>query len=471
MLDSPPPHSKESSPILTLLVVVALNLCLVTTAHAADYYVATTGNDSNAGSEAAPFKTIAYAVSRLSEGDTVYVHGGVYNETRNIHIKKSNTKLLGVVGELPVIDCSSTNYAYHGVFVESTGRMTHADGDITEVPMGDITIEGFEIRNCLNGMRLNSVFNVVIQGNWIHHSKANGILGNMRNVFINRNRITHNGHFAGCAADIAAGVTGGNEYSCNKDHGMYITGSNYVITNNLVYDNLSNGIQVAGYPWFMELYGGAGPDGKHGKRGAHESFAGASGWLIANNTIAYQHYGPAVVLWQQWATNNKIINNIFYENGTKMPGSSTNGVSFVSLGSEGTGHVINNNLFYESGAGAKRMFGPNGTEGVHYTQSGNFTAEPQFLGAASTFSGSPDFKLQASSPAIDKGITLSQVTGDYQAGARPVGAGYDIGAFEHGSTPGTAGTPPLFPPDSGGGFILGPPILKGPNGEVCPSGF
>jgi hypothetical protein len=41
-----------------------------------------------------------------------------------------------------------------------------------------------------------------------------------------------------------------------------------------------------------------------------------------------------------------------------------------------------------------------------------------------------DFRLQASSPAIDAGETLASVTVDHAGTARPRGAGYDIGAYE-----------------------------------------
>jgi hypothetical protein len=44
--------------------------------------------------------------------------------------------------------------------------------------------------------------------------------------------------------------------------------------------------------------------------------------------------------------------------------------------------------------------------------------------------GAFDFHLQAASPAIDAGQTLTQVRLDFDGVTRPRGAGYDIGAFE-----------------------------------------
>ena len=47
----------------------------------ATYYVSTTGNDSNTGTEAAPWKTIAKAATAAAAGDTVIINSGTYDET------------------------------------------------------------------------------------------------------------------------------------------------------------------------------------------------------------------------------------------------------------------------------------------------------------------------------------------------------------------------------------------------------
>jgi len=47
------------------------------------YYVSTSGNDANAGTVTAPFRTLAKGVSVLGPGDTLYVRGGTYLLTPN----------------------------------------------------------------------------------------------------------------------------------------------------------------------------------------------------------------------------------------------------------------------------------------------------------------------------------------------------------------------------------------------------
>jgi hypothetical protein len=64
----------------TITVVCAL-VPLSGDAFAADYYVATNGDDTNVGTLALPFATIQKAADTMSAGDTCYIRGGVYRET------------------------------------------------------------------------------------------------------------------------------------------------------------------------------------------------------------------------------------------------------------------------------------------------------------------------------------------------------------------------------------------------------
>ena len=54
-------------------------------------YVATTGSDSNAGTVAAPVKSIQKAVDLATPGTTIYIRGGTYSPTTNIKIAKNGT--------------------------------------------------------------------------------------------------------------------------------------------------------------------------------------------------------------------------------------------------------------------------------------------------------------------------------------------------------------------------------------------
>ena len=64
-----------------ILVVVTL---VPVEVQASTYFVATNGSDANAGTSAAPWRTIRYAVSRLRAGDTLYIRGGTYTGSANM---------------------------------------------------------------------------------------------------------------------------------------------------------------------------------------------------------------------------------------------------------------------------------------------------------------------------------------------------------------------------------------------------
>lgn len=55
--------------------------CCGAAAHAATFYAAPTGNDTNSGTQAQPLATLQAAVNRLQPGDTLLIRGGVYRET------------------------------------------------------------------------------------------------------------------------------------------------------------------------------------------------------------------------------------------------------------------------------------------------------------------------------------------------------------------------------------------------------
>ncbi|MES2431305.1 MAG: right-handed parallel beta-helix repeat-containing protein [Bacteroidota bacterium] len=98
---------------------LAFLLVFSVTLSAQTYYVSPTGNDANAGTEAAPFKTITAALAKVTSattaasvnGITIYLRGGVYPSSTTIEIglTKSGTstkinKLYSYPGERAIID-------------------------------------------------------------------------------------------------------------------------------------------------------------------------------------------------------------------------------------------------------------------------------------------------------------------------------------------------------------------------------
>ncbi len=102
------------------------------------YYVATTGSDSGDGSSGAPWRTIQHAQTKAAAGDTVLVHGGVYNE--HVAFSASGTAdgyitFMSAPGEVAAVDGTGLDIPEHmwGLFTFSNASY--------------VIVQGFEIRN------------------------------------------------------------------------------------------------------------------------------------------------------------------------------------------------------------------------------------------------------------------------------------------------------------------------------------
>lgn len=364
------------------LIFTLVFLLMTGVAQAATYYVATDGSNSNNGtSEDTPFLTVAHAVTTMVAGDTTYVRSGTYIEPgvlfRRTGTQAAQIKLLNYPGEAPVFQCvSSTAQPSQRIQVH------HANGQ--NVPIGWITIEGFEITNCSIGIQVFSSHDITIRRNWIHDNRGQGILGPGIRFLIDRNIIEHNGDFAACAIPSTA-------WKCNQSHGIYMSGGSNVVTNNLIIDTLAYGIHMAGaYAFDAAQY-------------ATAEYVTPANWIIANNTFAYQNYRAAIGIWGGKADNTRVENNIFYENAQEISTGSPQGIDFISNGgaSGSTGNLFRNNLSYASGSGGTVFISSVGIQGVNYTQSGNVVGNPLFVtGGTNSLPVSWDFTLTSTSPAI-----------------------------------------------------------------------
>jgi hypothetical protein len=214
-----------------------------------------------------------------------------------------------------------------------------------------------------------------------------------------------NGHHVRIEGNVIAnnGLRADNEKS-NLEHGIYATGTDFTIVNNVIHSNRAYGIQVAGYPYSPERH--AGPE-----------FADARNWLISHNTIAFQRNRAGIVIWQSDATDCVIQNNILYQNAVTLSPGSCSGIDFVAAGG---GHVIRHNLFHAPDrTSISRRSGGN-------TVSDNLEQDPLFV-APERF----DFRLRRGSPAIDAGTPQHPVATDREGKRRPRERGYDVGAHEY----------------------------------------
>jgi len=366
-------------------------LCLplvlaISRAHAGDYFVSTSGSDSNPGTSAQPFRTITYAYTFAAAGVTIHVAPGVYQDyTRGwgIHLGRSGAAshpivLRSEVRGGAIIDGQNAADRNEGFYI---------DGDYN-------VVDGFEIRNCPNG-------GISI---W---SSGNQILNN---------HIHHNGNPASSSTNGKDGVysdqnTSGNVYAANYidhngrsgsnlDHGLYLCGDNEVVINNMLFANAASGLQVAGYTTVSNM-------------------------KVYNNVMAWNGTS-GIILWQA-LSGVDIKNNIIYQNGHWGIG---------CYDATGTGVVVDHVICTGNAYGNFDWAGGGST--VAHTQGSTSSADPRFVNGSS---GSFDPHLAAGSPAIQAGLNLySTLTTDIEGSPRPASGAWDLGTFVYGS--GQADTTP-----------------------------
>ena len=106
------------------------------------FYVSTSGNDSNPGTEAAPWRSVQHAADTTRAGSTVNVRGGIYGEIVSINVsgndKAGYITFRSYPGETAILDATSF----------TPGARTAI---LTIHNQSYLKIEGFEIRNFPHG--------------------------------------------------------------------------------------------------------------------------------------------------------------------------------------------------------------------------------------------------------------------------------------------------------------------------------
>jgi hypothetical protein len=210
------------------------------------FYVSTTGSDSNPGTLSAPWRTIQHAANSVQAGDTVYVRGGVYNESVNISVSGSATagpiSFKTFPGEQGIIDGT-------GLVPSTSGTQ----GLINIANQSYISIQGLEIRNYQT-----SSASATPAGIWVSGSGSNiQLLNNLVHNVVTTSETTGSafgiavyGTSAPASLDSVT-ISGNQVYNLRTgtSESVNVDGNvtNFVITNNVIHDNDNIGIDVIGF--------------------------------------------------------------------------------------------------------------------------------------------------------------------------------------------------------------------------------
>jgi hypothetical protein len=343
-----------------------------------NFYVSPTGSDTSPGTKAAPFKTIARAAKAALPSTTVFVAPGAY--PGGIKTTVSGT----ASGRIYFV--SSTMWGARIVPPASSVNNTAWDN------RGDyVDIVGFEVDGSVS------------QGgtSWLH-----GIYNGGSHDAIRSNHVHH------IAKSVACTSAGGSAIGVDS----YYHGVQSEVIGNLVHD-----IGPAGCTFVQGIYISTSGSVKNNvvyrvAEAAIHLWHDANNVIITNNTVASSHTGIVVGGGDFYYTAGPddytaVYDNIVYDN--------YYGISEV--GSTGTHNTYRNNLVYQNTVNLTLKNG--------LTATGTVSAAPQL--ASYTRTGTPDFHLTSTSPAIGKGTATNAYPTDFDGDPRNATTGYDIGAYQH----------------------------------------
>ncbi len=214
------------------------------------FYVSTTGNDSNPGTQAAPWRTVQHAADTVHAGSTVNVRAGIYEELVSINVSGNPTD--GFItfrshpGETAILDASH--------FTPSGRR-----GVLTIHNQSYVRIEGLEIRNFHTAEHRFAPLGISVMGSGSHIELLKNNVHHIEQTFPGRDAPGSGGNGFGIAVygtdaktPISELVIDGNEVhhlKTGSSESLVVNGNvtNFRITHNVVHDNNNIGIDVIGF--------------------------------------------------------------------------------------------------------------------------------------------------------------------------------------------------------------------------------
>ena len=458
----------------TPIVLVAATSAVSHAAAAAVYYVAPNGNDSAAGTQAAPWASIVHAQTVAQAGDTVYFRGGAYAYTRAnstctsqtarvdaITLNKSGTsgspiRYWAYQGERPVFDFSRLTEDCRIKGFDVTGNYIYLKG---------LEVTGVRQNNNLNheswGIWISGSNNTFEQLN-VHHIMGTGLFINGGGGNLVLNSDSHDNYDS--RSSNGAGESGDGFGA----HYMPAGSASNVFRGCRAWNNSDDGFDL------IDAYAPVLIDSswafKNGYVPGSTTAAGnGNGFKAGSSKTGVRHIIRGSLAWKNVASGfyanhssggNDWFNNTSYNNGTQYnmlaSDPSDSSVTIILMGT--LVHKMRNNIGFPNKntnmTGVDTAFNTWDLNLVPAAADFASVTDTGFMGARQADGSLPniDFmKLPAGSKMIDKGTDV----GLGFAGAAP-----DLGAFEYGVVS-AGGTGSGGAPSAGGALGAAGSTAKG----------
>lgn len=460
-----------------------------------NYYTSSSlGNNGNPGTLVSPFATVAYSLSMMTYGDTLYIAPETFNETGSGIIPSSG---ITVIGDY-LCQYFSTTSGFHPSFpkIYKAGAASFGFGDNNVSSKHYFTLKNVALYNWVVGVLADGIANNwLLQRVYTYNTAQEGIrIDSMQNSTIDRCLVdragtgsTYNGIYVLNSANInkiyyteVTGATNNGIASAGDFHieikGCYshhntgngfeinsISNTNFLYENNVSKYNGAHGVNIAltnsngrYRKSISEKNTGCGfylsqPDGiiiekniirknySHGILVYHNTYS-ANDNKIYNNII---DYNVGSQIYTQLEYTNASYNLWIYNNTIVESGNSKKAIDFTG----GTypqylnGAKIKNNIIYN--AGGSSSIGVN-CYGTSY-QEINTNMIYGFASGISNGNGinilyqdpqftdinAGNFEPVYGSPAINNGLILAQISKDFNDNNRPASGYTTMGAYEY----------------------------------------
>jgi len=369
-------------------------------------FVSPSGDDSAAGSESAPWRTIQHGCDQLKPGDVLTVLPGVYEEKIKVRVSGAEGSLITIQGKpgavisgkgvkgtdlihlkdqsfvtieglelrdnLQVNDGSGIRVEGHGSHLELRNNRIHeirgkdamgitVYGTDRDRPVDYIVIDGNHIYDC-DPAKSEAL---VLNGNVSYFQITNNVVHDVNNIGIDM--IGGEVSTTGDASKVARhGVCRGNKvYRCRSNYedgyaaGIYVDGGHDIVVEDNIVTQCDLGIEIGAENKGTIAFNITVRNNVifHNDKaglifGGYEKGTGRVQLSTFTGNLCYQnnrhkedHNGE---LWIQWASDNEVKNNTFIVDGSDSP------LAQISVGG-GEDNTLSGNHYYTD-AGAEDAF-------------------------------------------------------------------------------------------------------------------